>query len=146
MCLYVVKSTVRKPIAEMECYKILMYNGSGRWVTPYQESLVVKGTGWFMPTDPARRKVREYRKDEEINNGYIHAFRAHDSRVWCADIMFDGIYDRLPRDPRYQSCYRFRSIARDVVAVGVNEDLVCRALYIPAFDITGKHRNAILEM
>lgn len=145
MCLDVTKSTVRKPVHEMKCYKILKYLGNGQWATPYQDSPVVKGTGWFMPLKPAKRKVREYRTYEEINGGYIHAHTSVAEVVWWAN-MTDAVYDKLPSRPVADKCYRFRCVARDVVAIGCHDDIVCRALYIPAFDKTGEHRNAILEM
>lgn len=148
MCLDVAKSHVRKPIAEMECFKILRYGGSNSWMTPYQDSVVVRDTGWFMPKEPAKRKVREYRKLEVIEGGYIHAYTNPIKGIWWSSYLHDGSYDNMPRTLRIGSCYRFRAIARDVVALGddYDSDLVCRALYIPAFDITGKHRNAILDM
>lgn len=145
MCLDVTKSTVRKPIYEMECFKILKYLGNGQWATPYQDSPVVKGTGWFMPVAPAKRKVREYRKYEEIEGGYIHAWVDPICRVYFSDVQSNTL-DKLPSRPQRSACYRFRCIAREVVAVGDHEDIVCRALYIPAFDVTGQHRNAILDM
>lgn len=143
MCLTVEKSHVRNPIHEMECFKILRYHGKGVWTTPYWDAPVVKGAGWFMPTEPARRLVREYRIDEVIEGGYIHAHTSPIPGVWWSG-MTTAVYDKLPPRPKAYMCYRFRSIARDVVAVG-DDDLVCRALYIPAFDVTGTHRNAILD-
>lgn len=147
MCLDVVKSHVRKPIAEMGCFKILRYHGAGVWTTPYQDSPVVRGTGWFMPKKPARRQVREYRKGEEINGGYIHAYTSPRESVWWSD-MSSTVFDKLPSRPERGMCYRFRCVARDVVAFGevAHHDLVCRALYIPAFDVTGDHHDAILDM
>ena len=147
MCLDVEKSHVRKPIPEMVCYKILKYLGAGVWATPYQEAPVIKGSGWFMPKTPAKRKVREYRKGEAIEGGYIHAYTSPSEYVWWSG-MSDAVYDKLPSRPKTNSCYRFRCVARDIVALGdeCDNDLVCRALYIPAFDVTGKNRNAILDM
>lgn len=148
MCLDVDKSHVRNPIREMECFKVLRYLGKGIWATPYQEAPVVKGSGWFMPTEPAKRKVREYRKGEGVEGGYIHAYTSQTAYVWWAG-MSNAVYDKLPTRPKAGDCYCFRCIARDVVALGdpdYDYDLVCRALYIPAFDVTGKHRDAILDM
>lgn len=148
MCLDVDKSHVRNPIHEMECFKILRYFGNGVWATPYQGVPVVKGSGWFMPANPTKRKVREYRKGEIVEGGYIHAYTSPTAYVWWAR-MTDVVYDKLPAQPKAGGCYRFRCIARDVVALGdpdYDYDLVCRALYIPAFDVTGQHRNAILDM
>lgn len=144
MCLDVEKSHVRKPIPEMVCYKILKYIGKGVWATPHQDAPVVKGTGWFMPKKPAKRKVREYRKGEEIEGGYIHA---HTSPTDWWSSMTSTVYDKLPSRPKDGICYRFRCVARDIVAVGddCDNDIACRALYIPAFDVTGKNRNAVID-
>lgn len=149
MCLDVHKSHVRKPIGEVECFKILQYEGDGKWATPYQYSTVVEGTGWFMPHKPAKRQVREYRKNEIIEGGYIHAYTTPNKGIFAFSV-YDGVFDELPSKKilKVDHHYRFRCIARDVVAVGDmwDQDLVCRALYIPAFDITGEHRHAILDM
>ncbi len=147
MCLEVAKSHVRNPIAEMECYKILQYNGGGRWITPYQSNPVPGGTGWYMPAEPARRKVREYRKGEDIYGGYIHA-SLNPRIATMFGLTVGPALSKLPESPVVNRNYRFKAVARDVVALGADYrmDLVCRALYIPAFDVTGQHRNAILDM
>lgn len=147
MCLEVNKSHVRKPIPEMECYKLLQYVGNGEWATPYQSNPVPQGTGWFMPEKPAKRKVREYRKGEDIYGGYLHASLNPRVATMFGRTMATT-YETLPDSPIRNRCYRFKAVARDVVALGAKYrmDLVCRALYIPAFDKTGKHRNAILDM
>lgn len=143
MCLSVIKSHVRKPIAEMECVKRLEYRGkqAGRqlWVTPYRGNLVPIDAGWFAPLTPSPRRVREYRYGENIEGGYLHAY-THPR--WISD----AILTSLPTGRLYvgESVY-FYAIARDVVALGDYQDLVCRALYIPAFDITGAHRNAQIK-
>ena len=138
MCLDVIKSHVRKPIKEALCTKVLEYAGRGRWMTPYREVVVPVGTGWFMPMRPATRQVREYHRREIIEGGYIHAYEEgrHHARA----------YTKLPSRPIVGGWYDFEAIARDVVAEGEYGDLVCRAIYIPAFDKTGEHRNAILDM
>ena len=140
MCLTVDKSHVRNPIPEMECSKVLEYVGKGVWRTPYRDIVVPVGTGWFMPFRPAARRVREYRRYEIIEGGYIHAY----------DMMRAGRYERprttLPKRANKGNWLTFAAVARDVVAEGEYGDLVCRAIYIPAFDKTGKHRNAILDM
>lgn len=147
MCLDVAKSHVRNPIPEMECYKILRYIGNGRWETPYQDCHVPIDTGWFMPSEPAKREACEYHKDESIERGYIHALTRADKGLGGLGVD-NNVYDKLPAKPTRSKCYRFRAIARDVVAEGYNwrADIACKALYIPAFDKTGKHRNAILDM
>lgn len=138
MCMYVTKSHVLKPIQEVECFKDLRYVGGGRWATPYRSVTVPEGTGWFAPLKPARRKVREYRIDEIIEGGYIHAFTGS---------SHEKLYSTLPARPKLGRTYSFKAVARDVVARGEwNGDIVCRALYIPAFDRTGEHRDAILDM
>lgn len=145
MCLDVRMSHVRKPIAELECFKTLRYNGRGVWATPYQDVPVVKRTGWFMPMRPSIRRAREYRNCEMVEGGYIHAYINPDLTAYpFCDV--DKVYKTLPKRPSPGQCYKFACIARDVVAVGYNNDLVCRAIYIPAFDLTGQHRNAILDM
>lgn len=146
MCLDVEKSHVRKPIHEMECFKILRYVGGNVWETPFQDKRINRGTGWFKPLNPAKRKVREYRKCEEIEGGYIHAYTDPEADIWWNSA--DGVHDKMPKKANLKpgKCYRFRCVARDVVALGISSDIVCRALYIPAFDITSKHRNAILDM
>lgn len=140
MCLDVTKSYVRNPIAEMECGKILQYNGKGVWVTPYREVVVPVGNGWFMPMKPAKRRVREYSRYEIIEGGYIHAF---DHKRWSANTKQ---HVSFPKRLKVGTWYTFAAIARDVVATGDWHDIVCRALYIPAFDKTGEHRNAILDI
>ena len=140
MCLDVVKSFVRNPIAEMECGKMLQYAGKGVWVTPYREVVVPADTGWFMPTEPAKRRVREYRRYEIIEGGYIHAY---DDKRWGRSTKR---YTSFPKRLKVGEWYTFVAIARDVVATGDWHDIVCRAIYIPAFDVNGNHRNAILDM
>lgn len=138
MCLDVVKSHVRKPIFEVECFKELEYVGRGQWATPYRNVMVPVGSGWFMPIEPSPRRVREYRREEIIEGGYIHAFteNRYGEKLW----------DRLPARYMVGSTARFQAVARDVVAFGEwNGDIVCRALYIPAFDVTGEHRHAELK-
>src|SRR5512139_3553275 len=137
MCLEVIKSHVRKPIPEVECYKELVYAGKGTWKTPYRDVFVPVGTGWFMPIDPAKRRIREYRISEGIEGGYIHAF--------TANRFGDRLWQTMPKRLALDASVYFYAVARDVVAEGNwNGDIVCRALYIPAFDLTGEHRNAVL--
>lgn len=139
MCLEVIKSHVRKPIHEMECYKELTYVGEGTWETPYRSIVVPAGNGWFAPLKPAKRQVREYRIDEIIEGGYIHAF--------TKNLYSEKLWVTIPKTASIGDSRYFKAYARDVVAEGDwNGDIVCRALYIPAFDLTGAHRNAILDL
>lgn len=147
MCLDVVKSHVRKPIPEMFCIKLLTYDGNGTWITPYRQAIVPVDTGWFMPTGPAKRQSREYRKYETIEGGYIHAYISQPVAGWRrADRV--KVLTTLPSKPKKNVTYTFQAIARDVVALGdvYEGDLVCKAIYIPAFDKTGDHRHAMLDM
>lgn len=149
MCLDVGVSHVRKPIPEMACFKILRYVGDGKWQTPYYDATIPLDTGWIMPLNPAKRKVREYRTYEEINGGYIHALtRIEVDLGFWNGVPKGAIGNKLPSRPKKGQCYRFHAVARDVVAEGraFDADIVCKALYIPAFDVTGKHRNAILDI
>lgn len=138
MCLYVVKSHIQDPIHEMECIKQLEYEPRVGWVTPYQRSLLEPGTGWFMPSIPSDSHTWT------IYGGFIHAY--------TTDAGFDNSYidryrtlrDTLPTQRKSNRTYTFKAFARDVVAIGRNYDIACKAIYIPAFDITGAHRNAIL--
>jgi len=140
MCLWVKKSHVLNPIPEMECIKVLVYDGKGKWITPYQHRPVVPGHGWFMPTIPARARKGEYNRNyDSINGGFIHAYT--DESV----IDQYKVRDTMPTDRRIGNEYAFRAYARDVVAEGDYKDIACKALYIPAFDLTGQHRNAVLD-
>ena len=147
MCLDVQKSYVRNPIPEMACFKVLEYGGNGKWITPYYDVNVPVDTGWIMPLKPARRQVREYRKDEGIEGGYIHAYIEKNVSFWRSP-DYKTVYSTLPTKPKKNSTYIFAAVARDVVATGdsFDKDLVCKALYIPAFDKSGKNRNAVLDM
>lgn len=147
MCLDVKKSHVRNPIPEMECFKVLKYDGNGKWITPYYDSVIPVDTGWVMPLKPMRRQVREYRKDEGIEGGYIHAYTTNKMPYWNTP-DFKTVHSTLPTKPKKNHTYIFAAVARDVVALGdsYDNDLVCKALYIPAFDKSGKHRNAVLDM
>lgn len=147
MCLDVEKSHVRNPILEMLCIKLLTYAGNGEWVTPYQYVNVPVGTGWFMPRNPTTRQAREYRKGEMIDGGYIHAYKCQPVTSWRrADRV--NVLTSLPMNPRKNVTYTFLAIAREVVALGAtyDGDLVCKAIYIPAFDKTGDNRHAVLDM
>lgn len=146
MCLLVIKSHVRKPIHEVNCYKILIYE-DGSWMTPFQWTTVdPRGTDWFVPKNRFYQKTREFLRGETIEGGYLHAttsIGAYSAKCPAQK----GAYDKLPGRPKIDTYYRFHCVARDVVAFGpdYDADLVCRALYIPAFDLTGANRNAIVD-
>lgn len=147
MCLYVDISHVAEPIPEMECFKILRYSGNGKWVTPYMCTVAKKGHGWFKPTKPARSRSKEFARNDTVSGGYIHAFYKEQNAKNSFYHPNVRVYDQLPGSPKVGREYLFRAVARDVVAKGDYwGDLVCKALYIPAFDKTGQHRNAILDM
>lgn len=147
MCLDVKKSHVRSPIPELDGVKVLEYVGLGRWSSPVYPSVVPMGTGWFKPKKPSRRNAREYRSWEQINGGYLHLLMPPPYMVgFWPHADHDKVYTTIPPRPVRGETYRFKAVACDVVAVGRHSDLVCKALYIPAFDVTGNHRNAILDM
>lgn len=144
MCLYVSDSFVKEPIFEQECIKVLVYENE-RWFTPYQDNLVpTNGTGWFMPKRPSRR-AREFAtsgpmgdRDTTIYGGFIHAYQT----LFAAG--FFKAHNDIPKKPVECEGYGFRAIARYVVAHQGNEELACKAIYIPAFDATRSHRDAQL--
>lgn len=145
MCLEVAKSHVRKPISEMECFKLLRFE-DGRWVTPFRYTPVdPSGAGWFISTSPAKRKIREYLIGDLIYGGYIHALTSPNGFISRCETA--AIYEKLPSRPKQNDWVMFHAVAREVVAVGpsYDGDLVCRALYIPAFDLTGANRSAIVD-
>jgi hypothetical protein len=139
MCLWVNKSHVQNPIREVECIKVLRYDGKGVWMTPYQDRVVEPGHGWFKPSFPAPARKTEYTRHNSINGGFIHAF------IDASMVDQYKIRTELPKDPRRGRVYAFVAYARDVVAEGDCKDIVCKALYIPAFDLTGQHRDAVLD-
>lgn len=142
MCLWVEKSFVKNPIKEMEGAKELSY-WYGRWQTPYQYAEVVPGTGWFMPKSPAAKRDREFNAGTSVNGGYLHVFS---NKVRSYRDNARKYRTELPRRPRGDRSYTFLCYARDVVAMNKDgSEFVCKALYIPAFDITGTHRNAQLK-
>lgn len=142
MCLVVKKSHVVHPIPEMECVKILCYD-QGEWSTPYRGNVLRRGTGWFSPKRAARERRMEFSILSQVNGGYLHAYKDLASSYEFIRVV-RNIIPKKRRYGRYGFTYAFRAFARDVVAVG-NSDLVCKALYIPAFDITGEHRHAQIE-
>lgn len=138
MCLFVSDSFVKNPIFEQECIKVLVFE-FGMWFTPYQYNEVpTDGTGWFMPKRPSRRNVREFYINDRIYGGFIHAHQT------LNQAGFEKALNDLPKNPTEDTEYAFRAIARFVVAHETNRDLVCKALYIPAFDATRAHRDAQL--
>lgn len=144
MCLTVATSHVRKPIHEVDCFKVLHYS-HGRWVTPFQYSVLdPNGPGWFVPKYTYHRS-REFPKGSVIEGGYLHASTSVDA--YSARCAHNRIWHKLPTRPASGMWYRFHCVARDVVAFGHKHDadLACRALYIPAFDLTGANRNAIVD-
>lgn len=149
MCLYVRNSTVRNPIHEIESVKLLAWNTSRGWHTPYRYAKLEPGTGWFMPMEPKHRRS-EFRTGDEIDGGFIHSYTRERFSFNTDPFFYKGFPDHvmirthLPQTPRSDRDYYFLAIARDVVARGSN-DIVSKALYLPAFDITGEHRNAIID-
>jgi hypothetical protein len=141
MCLWVGKSFVKNPIVEMEGAKELSYM-NGKWVTPYQQSELVPGTGWFMPVKPDTRRS-EFSMWSQVSGGYLHVFSTQNR----SDRNVARKYrTELPDQPRHDRSYTFLCYARDVVAFDSSEtEFVCKALYIPAFDLTGAHRHAQIK-
>lgn len=145
MCLYVSDSFVKTPIFEQECIKVLAFEG-GNWYTPYQDIIVpTNGTGWFMPKHLSQRKRefavfgdRSVSGDTVIHGGFIHAYQS------LFEAGFHKAYSKLPKKPRDSDEYAFRAIARYVVAYERDQELACKAIYIPAFDATRVHRDAQL--
>lgn len=127
MCLYVQTSHVKNPIKEMKVYKSLSLI-NGHWYTPYTSILVPTNVGGLFCAKNASRRTKEYKDCDIVHGGYLHA---HNS----VNLWFGRIYNKLPRNPRNYQVYTFRAIAIDVVAVGTNNDVVCKELYIPAFDL-----------
>lgn len=137
MCLYVRESFVKNPIHGVECFKELICI-RGDWKTPYQGRSVEEGTGWFMP-EYLDDRTEEFYPGDPVNAGYLHAYTSTQG--------YYRAHYRLPLAPVDRGRYMFAAIALDVFATNsIDEELICNALYIPAFDKTGKHKNAILDL
>lgn len=148
MCLFVSKSHVKEPVFEEECVKVLQWDKElgGRWVTPFQLCDVpTDGAGWFMPKHPSRRQREfsnwffNYAENGKVYGGFIHAYQTTE-----AEYIYPAILSCIPKNPEHGAEYAFSAVARHVVAYENELQLVCKALYIPAFDATGLHRNAEL--
>lgn len=123
MCLYVKKSFVKNPIPVVYCWKELyiyykMYNKKIAY-TPFKNAKI-KEDGTLYPQRP-RYPNKEFKYHSAIEGGFIHAFQ---------------------KKPKQKSLNHhiqiFKAIATDVIAIGHNNDLICKALYIPDLDLTIK--------
>ena len=120
MCLIVIKSYVQNPIPAMICYKVLLKTNKNTYKTPYQSKLISKN-GLLIPSNPSKRYKKEFKREAEINGGFIHAYTVKPSLTFREGLR----------------CNIFKAIALNVIATG-NNDLVCQKLYIPDLDLTRK--------
>ncbi len=120
MCLIVkeVPRTKRDSLI-VQCYKYINYLGR----TPYR-NVTIPRNGWLFPS---KQNKYEMYYQEVVYGGYIHAYNLN--RIGIAKSC--GVFKY------YHHAYAF-----GVQAYG-RRDLVCNALYIPAYDKTGYDKETV---
>lgn len=126
MCLTVKRSFVKNPIPSAYCWKVIERIDDGSWLTPFQETKIPK-TGILIPRTKSKRK-HEFHIGANVYGSYIHA---------CTTLNRAKIIHMEENFFSY-GLKIFKAIATDIVAIGYDNDLICKALYIPELDLTIK--------
>lgn len=124
MCLTVKRSFVKNPIPSAYCWKVMETSDNKNWTTLYRETPISK-TGILVPKTNPKRK-NEFPTYIDVHGGYIHA---------CTTENKANILLKIEKHCHYKLKV-FKAIATDIIAIGWNDDLICKALYIPELDLT----------
>lgn len=103
MCLTVKKLT---NIDRLECFKVIWPKENGTYTTYFRDT-PIPPNGILIPTSPAS----EVPESGIVRGGFIHGLT------------------KTPRD--YEPHLVFNAVAYNVVAYGVTNDFICRAMWIP---------------
>ena len=122
MCL-----TVKKEVKTLvkKCKKKLKINLESVIVTPYQE-VHIPYNGLLIPDK--HNRFPDF--DKYVYDGYIHAYT---NKKVINEIENTDIHSGLTRD---NNTFYLDAYAIWTVALGLYDDLICKALYIPKLDLT----------